>query len=82
MSSLWLKAGMFAQKRLTNSSDVLRYIPTSDRGKEMQIESEKIIGKKTLGVLWQTQTDNFTFDVNTRKLVEKNSKRNVLSIVA
>ena len=68
VSALWMKAGIFARKWLSNSQDVLKQIPEQDQSKEVNLDASATPGKKTLGVLWQAQSDMFTFRVNTEKL--------------
>ena len=73
---------MHTRKWLSNSEAVMAQIPFEDRAYEIEIEGDQLHGTKTLGVLWLSREDVFTFHL---KPVEQQfvcTKRNVLKKVA
>jgi len=82
LSELWKRCGMHTRKWLSNSEAVMAQIPFEDRAYEIEIEGDQLHGTKTLGVLWLSREDVFTFHL---KPVEQQfvcTKRNVLKKVA
>lgn len=64
LTALWKLAGMTTRKWLSNSEAVLCNIPFEDRAAEAEIDGGQLYGSKTLGVLWLSQSDMFTFRFN------------------
>ena len=54
-------AGMKIEKWCSNEPDVLRDIPVEDRAGNIHLEDGKMSTVKTLGVLWKSKEDTFTF---------------------
>ena len=82
LSELWDKAGMHTHKWLSNSPKVLESISTQCRASEMNLDSDKSLPVKTLGVLWLANDDVFTFksQVNDRVIIP--TKRSFLKLIA
>jgi hypothetical protein len=79
LSTLWGMAGMHARKWISNSSEVLRAIPESDRASEIDLDSGYLPSVKTLGVLWQAKEDIFTFKSISPSNNTRITKRSFLS---
>ena len=83
LSELLAMCNFKLRKCSSNDSTVLNDIPTEDRLQSLEIhdteESPKI---KTLGVLWESTSDVFTFRVQPPNVDMKLTKRNVLSTIA
>ena len=83
LSELLAMCNFKLRKWSSNDSTVLNDIPTEDRLQSLEIhdteESPKI---KTLGVLWESTSDVFTFRVQPPNVDMKLTKRNVLSTIA
>ena len=83
LSELLAMCNFKLRKWSSNDSTVLNDIPTEDRLQSIEIhgteESPKI---KTLGVLWESTSDVFTFRVQPPNVDMKLTKRNVLSTIA
>lgn len=82
MSELLGLADMHARKWLSNSDEVLENIPVADQMTEMEIEGDQVYGAKTLGVIWLSHVDVFTFRFKSLEDGFVCSKRNVLKKVA
>ena len=52
LSELWGSAGMHARKWLSNESEVLWNIPSSDCATRVDLDHGELPQVKTLGVLW------------------------------
>ena len=61
ISELWQKAGMQTHKWLSNSLKVLENIPQQDRASEVNLDCDEVSTVKTLGILWISTDDVFTF---------------------
>ena len=61
LCKLWDKTGMHTHKWLSNYLKVLESISTQCRASEMNLDSDKSLPVKTLGVLWLATDDVFTF---------------------
>ena len=61
ISELWQKAGMQTHKWLSNSLKVLENIPQQDRASEVNLDCDVVSTVKTLGILWISTDDVFTF---------------------
>ena len=62
LTTLWQKAGMHARKWLSNSTDILAAIPPTDRVGQLALnDAELPPSVKTLGLLWNSETDKFTY---------------------
>nr|XP_047141349.1 uncharacterized protein LOC124816272 [Hydra vulgaris] len=61
LTLLWGSAGMFAQKWLSNSVEVLKITPENDRAEHINLDSGKLPAMKTLGVVWKAKPDLFSF---------------------
>ena len=60
LSELWQKAGMHTHKWLSNSQAVLWRIPPADRACQLELNEDKSLVIKTLGIIWLAE-DVFTF---------------------
>ena len=79
---LWKRAGMQAQKWLSNSPVVLSEIPPENRASEIALKEGSLHPIKTLGILWQAAKDAFTFKVQPPDNYYSFMKRNFLSKVS
>ena len=61
LSELWNLAGMHTHEWLSNSSSVMNEIPIQDRACKLKFNEKGAFSVKTLGILWITPEDNFTF---------------------
>ena len=52
LSELWGSAGMYARKWLSNESEVLWSIPSSDCATGVDLDHSELPQVKNLGVLW------------------------------
>ena len=78
-----LKNGAFdLRKWSSNQPSALVDIPAAERLSNIKIQDPNNISRKTLGVLWKTTDDVFTFHVENLKNDEKATKRNVLRVIA
>lgn len=77
LKSLMNSACFNLRKWTSNSSELLKTIPSSDR--ELQAENGMI---KTLGVTWSPQTDDFKFNLSIQLDDIPNTKRQLTSEVA
>lgn len=82
LSDLWSKAGMYARKWLSNSEAVLECIPKEDRASEVNLDDGNLPTVKTLGVMWKSNVDMFTFNANPPDEDFVYTKRNFLRKVA
>ena len=74
-------AGFDLRKWLSNEIEVIEEIPSDNRLPGVEITDKSLPTLKTLGVLWKSQEDAFTFKVKQPKEVDP-TKRNVLSAIA
>ena len=65
-----------------NSKQVLEKIPEEDRAAEVDLDKGNLPSVKTLGVLWLTKEDVFTYKVNPPEDDYHLTKRNFLRKVA
>ena len=69
-------------KKLASSSDeIMKEIPPIDRAKGITIEDETHMTVKTLGIRWNAESDDFTFEVKSFDQMQL-TKRNLLSWLA
>ena len=68
LSELWSKAGMHTHKWLSNSPVVLSKIPLQDN--KMILDEVNLPSVRTLGVMWITTEDAFTFDLQVNEEFE------------
>jgi len=61
LSELWEKAGMHAHKWLSNSQVVLEVVPPQERAFQLELDLNKSLAVRTLGVIWDAKEDVFTF---------------------
>ena len=78
---VWKGAGMSARKWLSNSAEVLTYIPAADRATQIDLSIDELPAVKTLGVLWSAESDQFSFNFSLLPDI-KLTKRVVLKKVA
>ncbi len=64
LMNLWKGAGMTARKWLSNSADVMEEIPESERAMKINIDNDPLPTVKTLGVMWDANTDEFSFNTS------------------
>ena len=67
---------------MSNEAAVIADITVQNRLLCIEIEDGNLLVTKTLGVIWQTQRDVFTFCVQPPKPEKLSTKRNVLSGIA
>jgi len=67
LDELWSRAGMYALKWLSNSSQVLEKIQLEDRAYEVDINEDPLPKVKTLGIKWLPEEDVLTFTANPPK---------------
>ena len=82
LSVLLTKAGMRAQKWLSNSPNVMQQIPLRELKSEADLDTEHLPSAKTLGVWWVADQDVFTFKENAPEDSMKYMKRNFLNKIA
>ena len=61
---LWKKAGMTPKEWLSNSEEVLKVIPNDHRVGSLDLEAQVMTVVKTLGISWESSSDQFTFVVH------------------
>ncbi|XP_047142879.1 uncharacterized protein LOC124817119 [Hydra vulgaris] len=59
LTLLWGSAGMFAQKWLINSVEVLKITPRNDRAEHINLDFGELPAMKTLGVFWKAKPGLF-----------------------
>ena len=80
LKSLWVKAGMHAQKWVSNSAKVMAVIPEEDRATEVNIRDNKDAVTTTLGLQWNSTKDILAVPATPPPLDYPITKRNVLKI--
>lgn len=79
---LWGRAGMHAREWLSNSPKVLEKIPVHNRASEVDLDQGYLPSVKTLGVLWVSEEDMFTYKAHTPGNEFQLTKRNFLASIA
>jgi hypothetical protein len=75
------KGGFHLNQWLSSSREVLALVPESDRNEPpLNLDLEDLPTERTLGVLYDSESDHFIFDVKCN--VEANTKRQILSAVS
>ncbi|XP_014664456.1 PREDICTED: uncharacterized protein LOC106806844 [Priapulus caudatus] len=76
------KGGFRACQWISNSKPVNDSIPLSERSKklELAIDSEELPTERALGIIWDTETDTFTFKI--RLKVKAATRRGILSVIS
>jgi len=64
LTTLWKRAGMTPKKWLSNSEEVLKVIPKDHRVNSLDLEAQVMPVIKTLGISWESSSDQFTFVVH------------------
>lgn len=82
LSQLWEKAGMHARKWLSNSPEVLQQIPTDDQANDVDLDNGMLPSIKTLGLLWKSQNDIFSFKIDSIEPDAALTKRKFLQKIA
>ena len=72
----------YPYKWLSNSEAVLNQIPPGDRMHEVNLDSDPLPSAKTLGIMWLSSEDVFTFVCHMGKQETQWTKRNFLSKIA
>ncbi|PIK37336.1 hypothetical protein BSL78_25835 [Apostichopus japonicus] len=83
LKSLCEGGGFNLTKWSSNRREVLREIPLEDRAKELKdldLESSQLPTERTLGVLWNAETDVFQFKSRIKEV--KATRRTILSVVS
>ena len=75
-------AGMKIRKWCSNEPDVLRDIPVEDRAGNIRLEDGNMPTIKTLGVLWKSKEDVFTFQLVAPPYDDNLTKRKVISLMS
>ena len=75
-------AGMKIRKWCSNEPDVLRDIPVEDRAGNVHLEDANMPTIKTLGVLWKSKEDVFTFQLVAPLYDDNLTKRKVISLMS
>ena len=81
LRELWAKASMEARKWISNSPSALAEIPDEDRAIEIVINDGQNPMTKTLGIAWNSQTDEFKISTS-EKSQSQLTKRNILRKIA
>lgn len=82
LSDLLSMASFKLGKWSSNETAVLENFPLEDRQLSLEILKEGTPKIKTLGVMWETERDIFTFQVELPGACKEPTKRNVLSAIA
>ena len=82
LSQLWISAGMYPRKWLSNEQEVLKFIRSSDCATEVDLDRGELPPTKTLGVLWCPVDDVFKSQANPSPEKHGYSKRSFLKKVA
>ncbi|XP_068734492.1 uncharacterized protein [Montipora capricornis] len=82
LSDLLSMASFKLRKWSSNETAVLEDAPVEDRQPSLEIREEGTPKIKTLGVMWETERDIFTFQVELPSACKEPTKRNVLSAIA
>ena len=82
LSTVLKNGGFDLRKWSSNQPSALVDIPAAERLSNIIIQDPNNLSHKTLGVLWKTTDDVFTFHVENLKNDEKATKRNVLRVIA
>ena len=64
LTTLWKRAGMTPKKWLSNSEEVLKVIPKDHCVANLDLEAQVLPVIKTLGISWESNSDQFTFVVH------------------
>ena len=64
LTTLWKRAGMTPKKWLSNSEEVLKVIPKDHCVNSLDLEAQVMPVIKTLGISWESSSDQFTFVVH------------------
>jgi hypothetical protein len=67
------KNGFHLRKWLANNNKILQEIPKVTENEVLQIDSNEVV--KTLGLQWQPDIDNFTFNINVNKKKDLTKRR-------
>ena len=82
LTKLLLLAGMKIRKWCSNEPDVLRDIPVEDRAGNILLEDGNMPTIKTLGVLWKSKEDVFTFQFVAPPYDDNLTKRKMISLMS
>jgi hypothetical protein len=82
LTELWGKAGMCARKWLSNSTEVLNKIPVELRASQVNLSESELPTVKTLGLIWKSDSDEFTYSYTESRSDMKITKRSVLRRIA
>lgn len=82
LSTLSNSANMYARKWLSNSTEVLKNIPESDRANKIDLDAGELPSIKTLGIVWNPKEDLFTYHAKEQVQDEQNTKRSLLRSMA
>jgi hypothetical protein len=82
LTEVWGSAGMHARKWLSNSPEVLKFIPSNDCVTEIDLDNGQLPSVKTLGVLWSPKDDVFQFKINQPNEKDQITKRSFLRNIA
>ncbi len=82
LSSVSKNGGFNLRKWSSNQPSVLDDVPAAERLSNIEIQDPNNLSHKTLGVLWKTSDDVFTFHVEDLKSDKRATKRDVLRVIA
>ena len=82
LTELLALVGMKIRKWCSNEPDVLRDIPVEDRAGNIHLEDGNMPTIKTLGVLWKSKEDVFTFQLVAPPYGDNLTKREVISLMS
>ena len=82
LSTVLKNGGFDLRKWSSNQPSALADIPAAERLSNIKIQDPNNLSHKTLGVLWKTTDDVFTFHLENLKNNEKATKRNVRRVIA
>ena len=75
-------AGFNLTKWISNEKEVIERIPVSERAPSLKVVEEEIVMpvERSLGVIWDTNSDCFVYKVVKRDLADM--RRKILSLIA
>ena len=83
LRELLSRGGFNLTKWVSNSREVLRTVPEAERSKEvktLELDQELLPAERTLGVLWQVESDTYGFEVHPEE--RPLTRRGLLSTVS
>ncbi|XP_067653340.1 uncharacterized protein [Haliotis asinina] len=82
LRAVWNSAGMHARKWLSNSAELLKFIPPDDRSSKIDVSLQDLPSVKALGLMWNAELDEFRFWKGENTPFNTITKRTFLSEIA